>query len=195
MKLLISTIIFIHQVAAGRQLAGVQPTNATAAAAVDGHASQGRIASKRGPELPSGHAYGSENATSKMNIAQMVGYSLAGALEHWNGACHYGYNCGYACGPGTETYNNQWNSKMKYWDDDLDKYCWLHDWCLHNAAQSSKSKKVACDKMLEGRTKRIYNDNKICSWYQVWCVEDNYAANAWIIMKGMQAAIYFDIRD
>ena len=189
--IIICAIVCLHQVALARHVGGFETTTA---ADVPASAHGGQRAPKKGPVLPGGQSDGSRNATSRMSVAEMIGYGLRGALEHWNGACHYGYNCGAKCGPGTDSYYYEWDSTMKYWDDALDKYCWMHDWCLHNHEYTSKSKRIACDKTLEGRARGIYNAYKECSWYAIWCAENDYAANAWLVMKGMEAMRVFNKR-
>jgi hypothetical protein len=135
-----------------------------------------------------------QKSGARMSIAEMSRLTLAGVYEVFKGRCHYGYNCGATCGPGTSTYGGSFSKNMRYWTDSLDYACWQHDHCLNDSKDSSLSRRRSCDSSLERTAGSIYNRNKRCSWWQVWCEENNYAANAWLVMKGMQFVRVFKIR-
>jgi hypothetical protein len=123
-----------------------------------------------------------------------AGFSgINGFVEHFSSSCHHGYNCGEKCGPCTGSYNGacstSYNFNMRYWEDDLDYACWRHDICLeyHRKVVNSKAGRRRCDTTLAKSAGSIYNKNYECSWYNIFCVENWYVTNAWLINKAMWA--------
>lgn len=110
------------------------------------------------------------------NWAQDAWEAAKDALNHYMGNCNYGYNCGAACGPGQKNYGWVYDKRMKYWKDDLDKYCWLHDFCLKNA-QKRKIKRnrnnaiYACDNALMNRAQQHHDYWERCCSFCFWCFE------------------------
>lgn len=121
-----------------------------------------------------------------------AGFSgINGFLEYFTSTCHHGYNCGEACGPCTKSYYNKCSSSysfsMKWWIDDLDQACWRHDICLkyYRTKVKSKAGRRKCDRTLAAKALSIYNRNYKCSWWNIFCVENWYVTNAWLINKAM----------
>jgi hypothetical protein len=132
-----------------------------------------------------------KKVSSRISFVDAGFSGINGALEYLNSKCHHGYNCGEACGPCTKSYgykcSTSYSFKMRYWTDDLDRACWRHDICLqyYRRKVNSRTGRRKCDSTLASSARSIYNKNYKCAWWKVWCVENWYVTNAWLIEKAM----------
>ncbi len=106
--------------------------------------------------------------TTEISGVQMGFGAINSAFKNFFG-CVYGRNCGGSC-----------TDRQGRFKDNLDKACLAHDKCLTSRRVAwNQAGSGVCHRTLAAAALAVYNKEKKCSWWQVWCWENSKVEAAW----------------
>lgn len=142
------------------------------------------------------------NSTDRSSFIDGIASDIYYATREARGLCVYGYNCGSKCGwsPYTGSVRYAYGGSRPKSIDNLDSACVAHDSCLKNERWDPARTQCAgpgmqgmichCERNLASTARGIYNREKKCSWWQIWCIESNKVAAALAIAQAMDQRKY-----
>jgi len=104
--------------------------------------------------------------STEINIAQMLTGSVRAFFNNWS-SCVYGRTCGASC-VNVSTIDN------------LDAACQAHDRCLTSRRVAFyQSGSGPCHRVLAAASRAVYNREKKCPWWNLFCKESRKVEVAW----------------